>query len=78
MIYTSYKVYVKYIHLSSANRKPGIPGQQVQRGIMVPVARMSLALINKSMVNESMESNTVITKAFLSPKYLVIADAFLE
>ncbi len=33
VIYTSYKVYVKYIHLSLANEKPGIPGQQVHRGI---------------------------------------------
>ncbi len=32
-IYTSYEVYVNYIHSSSANENPGIQGQQVQRGI---------------------------------------------
>ncbi len=37
-----YEVYVKYIHLSSANRKPGIRGQQVQRGIILYLPYMAI------------------------------------
>ncbi len=40
-VYTSYKVYVKYIHLSSANKNAGNRGQQVQRGIKYKIHVLS-------------------------------------
>ena len=50
VMYTSYEVYVKYIHLSSTNRKPGIRGQQVQREINIEIHLWSQNYTRKTVV----------------------------